>query len=104
MGASSQGGGIGRASGPDNRSEGESESGGYESQVRGDVRQGRVVVSGTADGPNRKGVTREDLGAAIEAALAEESDPLETQTLPRFEREQAQQYFDRLREGRDSDR
>lgn len=102
--ASGQGGGIGRGSGPENRSESESESEGYESQVRGDVRQGRVVVSGTADGPNRKGITREDLGAAIEAALAEESDPLETQTLPRIEQEQARQYFDRLREGGDSDR
>ncbi len=102
--ASAQGGGIGRGSGPDNRSESESESEGYESQVRGDVRQGRVVVSGTADGPNRKGITREDLGAAIEAALAEESDPLETQKLPRLEQDQARQYFDRLREGRDSPR
>ena len=60
------------------------------------------MIAGFADGPNRKGSdSREDLKQAIqvESALVEESDPTENQTLPRAEREHAQQYFDRLREG-----
>lgn len=97
--SASQGSGIGRGTALGSESESELDSQGYESQVRGDMRQGRAVVAGTVDGPNRKGVTREDLSTAIEAALADDSDPLENQTLPRIEREQAQQYFDRLRDG-----
>ena len=57
------------------------------------------MIAGFADGPNRKGVTREDVKQAIQGSLGDPSDPSENQTLPRAEREHAQQYFDRLRDG-----
>lgn len=97
--SASGGSGIGRGSGPQSPAGQEAESQGYESRVAGEVRQGRIVVAGTADGPNRKGVTREALQESIDSVISERSDPVETQTLPRVEREQAQQYFDRLRDG-----
>lgn len=71
----------------------------YETQVRGQVKKGKAIIAGFADGPNRKGVTREDVKQAIQGSLTEESDPTENQTLPRTEREHAQQYFDSLRDG-----
>ena len=71
----------------------------YETQVRGQVKKGRAIIAGFADGANKKGISREDLKQAIQGALSEESDPTENQTLPRTEREHAQQYFDQLREG-----
>lgn len=97
--SASGGSGIGRGSAPQSPAGQEAESQGYESRVAGEVRQGRIVVAGTADGPNRTGVTREALQESIDSVISERSDPVETQTLPRAEREQAQQYFDRLRDG-----
>jgi hypothetical protein len=91
--------GLGKGSGlsgPEDNADGQS----YESQVRGDPKQGRGVNAGFADGPNRKGVTREDVKQAVLSATSDESDPLENQTLPRAEREHATEYFDKLRSGK----
>ena len=93
------GDGIGQGSGFGDRPESETDTNTYETQVRGEVRRGKSIIAGFADGPNRKGISREDVKRAVEGALSEQSDPLENQTLPRDEREQTQQYFDRLREG-----
>jgi hypothetical protein len=94
------GDGLGSGSGFGDRPEQEEDTNTYETQVRGQVKRGRAIIAGFADGPNRKGVTREDLSAAVKSALTEESDPSENQVLPRTEREHAQQYFDQLREGK----
>ncbi|TWT53310.1 hypothetical protein Pla22_09390 [Rubripirellula amarantea] len=94
-----EGNGLGNGSGKGDRPESENDTNTYETQVRGDVKKGKAIIAGFADGPNRKGVTREDIKAAIQSQLSEESDPTENQSLPRDEREHAQQYFDRLREG-----
>ncbi|MEM8666305.1 MAG: hypothetical protein AAGG48_02230 [Planctomycetota bacterium] len=94
-----EGNGLGSGTGYGDRPEQEEDTNTYETQVRGDVKRGRAVIAGFADGPNRKGVSREDVKAAVESALTEESDPAENQILPRTEREHAQQYFDQLREG-----
>ena len=94
-----EGFGLGRGAGAGDRPESEDDTNTYESQVRGEVKKGRAIIAGFADGPNRKGVTREDVKAAIESAISEESDPAENQTLPRTEREHTQQYFNQLREG-----
>ncbi|MFG0263574.1 MAG: hypothetical protein ACF8AM_00310 [Rhodopirellula sp. JB055] len=91
--------GMGRGKGEGDRPEEESDVNTYDTQVRGKVKRGRAIIAGFADGPNRKGVTREDIQSAIETNLSEESDPLEDQVLPRDEREQTREYFDRLREG-----
>jgi hypothetical protein len=93
-----EGDGLGKGSGFGDRPETEDETNTYETQVRGDVKKGKAIIAGFADGANRKGVTREAVKAAIMAELSEESDPTENATLPRIEREHAQQYFDQLRE------
>ena len=93
------GDGLGKGSGQGDRPENENETNTYETQVRGKVKQGRAIIAGIADGPNRKGITREDLKHAVESTLSEESDPLENQQLPRAEREHTQSYFNKLREG-----
>jgi hypothetical protein len=80
-------------SGPEDDQEGQN----YESQVRGDPKKGRGVNAGFADGPNQKGITREDVKQAVLSATSEESDALENQTLPRAEREHTTEYFERLR-------
>ncbi len=94
-----KGDGMGKGQGSGDRPETETDTNTYETQVRGKVQKGNAIIAGFADGPNRKGITQEDVKQSIEAALSKESDPSENQTLPRAEREHAQQYFDRLREG-----
>ncbi|TWU44023.1 hypothetical protein Q31b_15580 [Novipirellula aureliae] len=94
-----QGDGLGQGSGKGDRPESETDTNSYDTQVRGQVKKGKAIIAGFADGPNRKGITQEDVKQSIESALNEQSDPTENQTLPRTEREHAQQYFDRLREG-----
>jgi hypothetical protein len=87
--------GEGRGSGK--RAEEHTETSAYDSQVRDKPRNGQSVVSGFADGPNRKGVTREEVRQAIQSAASQKADPVEEQALPPAERDQAQQYFDRFR-------
>lgn len=93
-----EGDGLGEGSGRGDRPEEEGDTNSYETQVRGQVQKGKSVITGFADGPNRKGVTREDLKNSIESAISEESDPLENQTLPRTERDHARDYFNKLRD------
>ena len=93
------GDGLGKGSGYGDRPEAEDDTNTYETQVRGDPKKGKAIIAGFADGANRKGVTREQVKAAALAEISNESDPSENQTLPRTEREHAQQYFDQLREG-----
>lgn len=71
----------------------------YDTQVRGQPKQGRGIIAGFADGPNRKGVSREEIKDAVIGAINSPSDPLENQNLPRVERDHAREYFDRLRQG-----
>jgi hypothetical protein len=94
--------GLGEGQGKGDRPEAEDDTNTYDTQVRGDVKRGKAVIAGKAGGPNRKGVSREALQQAVLGVLAEESDPMENQSLPRTEREHAQQYFDRLRAGEET--
>ena len=95
-----EGDGLGEGSGKGDRPEEEDDTNSYETQVRGKVGKGKAVISGFADGPNRKGISREDVKRAIESSFSEESDPLENQQLPRTEREHAMDYFNKLRAGK----
>src|SRR5690606_1979335 len=92
--------GLGRGQGQGDRPEEETETGFYDTQVRGQPKQGRGIIAGFADGPNRKGVSREEIKDAVIGAINAQSDPLENQNLPRVERDHAREYFDRLRQGR----
>lgn len=92
--------GLGEGAGKGDRPEEEGDTNTYETQVRGQVKRGKAVISGFADGPNRKGITREDVKRAIDSSFSEDSDPLENQQLPRTEREHAMDYFNKLRAGK----
>ncbi len=92
--------GLGKGSGISGPEEQDPDTKSYESQVRGEPKHGRGVNAGFADGPNRKGVSREDIKQAVLGAISEESDPTESQTLPQAEREHAREYFDKLRSGK----
>ncbi|WP_417744864.1 hypothetical protein [Rosistilla oblonga] len=85
--------------GKGDRPEEETETGNYESQVRTKPKNGSGIAAGFANGPNRKGVTREEIKSAVINAMQEESDPLEDRPLPRAEREHTEQYFNQLRQG-----
>ncbi|MEM6980129.1 MAG: hypothetical protein AAF539_10735 [Planctomycetota bacterium] len=88
----------GRGPGSGDRGEADDETNTYDSQVRGDVKRGKAIIAGFADGPNRKGITREDIQRVVENTLQDEGDPLEDQVLPRDRRDQTRQYFDQLRD------
>jgi hypothetical protein len=93
------GDGLGEGAGQGDRPEEETDTNTYETQVRGKVRKGKAVIAGFADGPNRKGISREDVQRAIDNSFSEESDPLENQQLPRTEADHARDYFNKLRAG-----
>jgi hypothetical protein len=93
------GDGLGKGRGQGDRPEEENDTGFYDSQVRGQLKNGKAVLAGKAGGDNKKGVTRKSVQDAVLRAITEESDPMEDQVLPRKEREHAEQYFNRLREG-----
>ncbi len=87
--------GLGKGSGqsgPEDNTEGQS----YESKVKGDAKKGRGLNAGNADGPNRKGVTKEEIKQAVLSAPATKVTARRT-SLTRAERDQTQEYFDRLR-------
>lgn len=91
--------GKGEGPGPGDNASEDGDTNTYDTKVQGDVKRGRAVIAGFADGPNRKGITREAIKNVIETSMSEEGDPLDDQLLPRDERDQTRQYFDSLREG-----
>lgn len=99
-GTGKPGNGLGRGTGQGDRPEEATETGTYDTQVRSQPQAGPGIIAGRADGPNRKGVSREAIKAAVMGAISDQVDPLENQTLPRVERDHARDYFDRLRQGR----
>ena len=87
--------GLGKGRGQGDRPEQETDSSFYESQVRGKVKPGEAVVSGTAAGPNRAGKSVEDVKNLVNSNLSKETDPMVDVRLPRKERQHAREYFDR---------
>jgi hypothetical protein len=67
--------------------------------VAADPKAGQSVRIGDAGGANKAGKSLEAIKEEIQASLAKEPDALEDVTLPRDQRENAKQYFDRLRNG-----
>lgn len=93
------GDGMGEGQGYGYRPEEETETGAFDTQVRGNVRQGEAVRTGDAEGPNQKGKTLEEIKAELQGDYSDDNDPLSNQRLPRDRREHAKEYFNRLREG-----
>lgn len=91
--------GLGEGQGRGPRPEEQTDSGFYESQVRGKVQPGAAVVTGTSSGANRAGKSLAEIRQEISSTLNEEADPLTDVRLPRSERDHTRQYFERLRQG-----
>jgi hypothetical protein len=70
-----------------------------DSQVKQTPGKGPAVITGEAEGPNMRGNVREQIKEEMAAKGSEPADPLVIETLPKSHRENAQDYFDRLREG-----
>lgn len=70
--------------------------------TRASVKTGRGAASvvGEVDGPNIRGDVQQQMQQQFESARREAADPLTDQHMPRKHRQHAQEYFDRLREGR----
>ena len=90
--------GAGRGAG--DRAEQKTDTGFYDSKVKQNVRKGAVVVTGTADGPNRKGQVQQDINNEFSDTEQQTAEALTGQRLPRDYRDHAKKYFDTLREGR----
>ena len=71
----------------------------YNTRVSADPKAGESVRIGDASGPNKSSKTLEAVKEEIQATLAKEPDALEDVTLPRDQRENAKQYFEKLRKG-----
>lgn len=70
-----------------------------DSQVKQDPGKGPAVITGEAEGPNMRGDVREQLKEEMAAHGSEPADPLVIETLPKSHRDNARDYFDRVREG-----
>ena len=91
-----QGMGKGRGQGP--RPDEKNDTSFRDTRVRQTPGKGASVFAGQVDGPNRKGNVTEAIKVDIASGVAEESDPLVDQRLPRGHREHVQQYFSQSRE------
>ena len=90
--------GMNEGQGQGERPESETPTGFYESQVDAKVGKGKVVVIGSAGGPNKPGQAFEEIQQQFEAAKSAEDDPLTGSRLPRAQRELTKQYFEQFRE------
>jgi hypothetical protein len=70
-----------------------------DSQVKQKPGQGAMVVTGEADGPNIRGNVRETLAEEMRAQASQPADPMVIEQLPKAQRENAEDYFNRLRDG-----
>ena len=61
--------------------------------------KGAAVIAGEADGPNIKGNVRQEIVEEMAAQGSQPADPLVIEQLPKTQRENAEDYFNRLREG-----
>ena len=99
LGKNKSGRGKGKGQGEGLRDEQETDKSFYDTRVAADPKKGQSVRIGDASGPNKAGKSQETLKEEIRASLAKEPDALEDVTLPRDQRENAKQYFGRLRKG-----
>ena len=90
------GAGMGPGRGQGARPEQQTKTGKYRTRVRAEPRKGEAVRLGDADGPNVAGNSRAAIQQEIESTLSEDPDPVVRQRLPRRERAQTKEYFQRF--------
>lgn len=89
----------GRGRGAGRREEERGDSGFYDSRVAADPKAGESVRIGDAGGPNKAGRSLEAIKAELQSDLAKPPDALDEAPLPRDQRENARQFFEKLRKG-----
>ncbi len=97
--SSKPGQGIGKGVGIGNKPEDGGPTNTRETQVRSALRRGAATFGGLVDGPNIKGDVAQSIKEEMTAQATEPADPLTSERLPNSRREQAEQYFQMLREG-----
>ena len=70
-----------------------------DTQVRRDPGRGAGVMTGEADGPNRRGEVASAIKAEMAALGSTPADPQVVEQLPKSRREHAEEYFNTLRTG-----
>ena len=91
--------GMGRGRGQGDRPEADSETSAYDSQVRQRIGAGAADVVDLVDGPNVKGNVEQQIKEQFDSVKHVSADPQTDRNIPRQHRQQAREYFDRLREG-----
>jgi hypothetical protein len=92
-------GAEGRGRGAGRRDEQRSDGSFYDSRVAADPKAGESVRIGDAGGPNKAGRSLEAVKAELHSALAQPPDALDDVALPRDHRDNARQFFEKLRKG-----
>jgi uncharacterized membrane protein/chemotaxis protein histidine kinase CheA len=70
-----------------------------DSQVKQKTGRGSAVIAGEADGPTIRGEVQAQVTAEMEAEGSKAADPMVIEQLPKTQRENAEDFFNRLREG-----
>jgi hypothetical protein len=94
-----QGDGRGDGQGAGYRPEQETETGEYQARERVKPQAGEAVRVGDAFGPNRAGMSQEEVKQLILSSLRGETDPLTDQRLPKSQKDHVRQYYQRMDEG-----
>jgi hypothetical protein len=98
-GGEGMGDGMGEGQGFGYRSEEQSETSSFESRQRAKAKGGEAVRAGKIQGPNRAGMSREQVKEEIISALNEIVDPLTDQRLPRSQQDHVREYYQRIGKG-----
>jgi hypothetical protein len=70
-----------------------------DTRVRQDPTKGPAIITGEAEGPTVRGDVREEIKEEMAAEESDDADALVIEQLPRTQRENAEDYFNRLRDG-----
>ena len=97
--AKQPGQGMGPGHGKGDRPEEKSATGKYRTRVVATPRKGEAVRIGDANGPNVSGSSRASIQQELESAANEDPDPVVRQRLPRRERTQTKEYFEKFFQG-----
>ncbi|HEX4414079.1 MAG TPA: hypothetical protein VH107_10660 [Lacipirellulaceae bacterium] len=92
--------GMGQGKGNGTRPEEQTATNLRDSQVKQQTRKGAATFGGLVDGPNIKGDVGQSIKEEMATLNAGPADPLTSERLPNSRREQAEQYFQMLRDGK----
>ena len=92
--------GMGQGKGVGKRPEDRGDTSTRETQVHQNSRRGAATFGGLVEGPNIKGEVAQNIKEEMAQRAAEPADPLTSDRLPHSRREQAEQYFQALRDGK----